>query len=707
MNDHGGNCNGLGRETRQGFGRAARAWNALAGFAFLITTFYALSAYGQSTFGSIRGIATDSTGAAVPAAAVTLRSTDQSITRTVTSDESGAFLFENLNPGHYVITVNHTGFSTAILNGITLDVRQSLRLPVTLAVSAETTTVEVTAGADQINTEDATIADSKNNSLITELPLNNRASTTSPLGALTLSANVQQDSSGYIALGGATSSMVNFSVDGISTVNVRQNGALQDAYPSQEGIAAVKITAFNNSAEFSQVGDVTFTTKNGTNKFHGTLFEYLQNNALDADPYGFAGKLPKHFNTFGGSLGGPVVLPHMHLQKTFFFFDYEGNRRSTAALQQFLVPSLADRAGNLADICGPNITNINPTAVALLAYLPKPNQNVALACGTSTAYNYENFQPIPSHTDGTDLRIDQAIGSRNSAYARFSRKNINSSFANAFLPDDVDSIHNRSLLVSDTFTITPRLLNEARYGFTNVGTSVNFPIQGSTALNQLGLTGVDISQHPLTHAFPTFNFNAGTGFTPIGRDKAGITQSNTTQVSDAVTYTFGHHTLKAGVDIRRLRYFDLESFAPEFNSDDFGNFSFQPFRQVSQTSAAVFTGNAFGDFLIGEPTARCTSPSQVRMSEAQLHSTALFAQDEYQLNSRLTLNVGLRWQVLPSFNEDGGNLANFDQDTNSIVVPDALGRIPSAAESSPAPTLRSSNRSTLATSTRVVPAQST
>ena len=120
--------------------------------------------------------------------------------------------------------------------------------------------------------------------------------------------------------------MVNFSVDGISTANVRQNGALQDAYPSQEGISAVKVTSFNNSAEFSQVGDVTFATKSGTNQYHGSLFEYFQNDALDADPYGFNGKAPKHFNTFGGSLGGPLSIPHLYngKDKTFFFFDYEG-----------------------------------------------------------------------------------------------------------------------------------------------------------------------------------------------------------------------------------------------------------------------------------------------------------------------------------------------------------------------------------------------
>ena len=238
--------------------------------------------------------------------------------------------------------------------------------------------MQVTSDDTQIDTENATLGDSKDNLQITQLPLNNRATTTSPLGALGLSPNVQTDSTGSVALGGASSSMVNFSVDGISTANVRQNGALQDAYPSQEGIAAVKVTSFNNSAEYSQVGDVTFTTKSGTNQYHGSVFEYLQNQALDADPYGFSGKAPKKFNTFGFSLGGPVTIPHLYNghDKTFFFADYEGNRRTTAVAQQFEVPTEAERNGDLSGL-DPSltkpITNISPTAVALLTYIPLPN----------------------------------------------------------------------------------------------------------------------------------------------------------------------------------------------------------------------------------------------------------------------------------------------------------------------------------------------
>jgi Carboxypeptidase regulatory-like domain len=610
----------------------------------------------QSTFGSLVGVVQDKTQAVVPGAKVTIRRLEDNSIRSSTSDQNGSFEFLNLKPGTYALSAQADGFSEFQVPSAELTSRQTLRIDITLGIKSQSQSVEVADTVAVINTENAMISDSKDNQQITQLPLNNRATTTSPLAALSLSPNVQQDSSGNIALGGASSAMVNFSVDGISTANVRQNGALQDAYPSQEGISGVRVTSFNNSAEFSQVGDVTFTTKSGTSQYHGSLFEYLQNDALDADPYGFNGKSPKHFNTFGGSLGGPLSIPHLYngKDKTFFFFDYEGNRRSTAVAQQFLVPTQAERNGDLTAVGGPVISpaNINPTATALLSYYPLPN-----VTGQSN-FNYENFQSTPGRTDGADLRIDHTINSKQSVYARFSRKNITEDYANPLLPNDSDSVHNRSLLVSHTWVLTPRLLNEFRFGFTYVTTSVGFPIEGAAALSQLDLTGVNISQHPTTHAFPTFNFSAGTGFTPIGRDKTGVTQSKTLQLTDNLSWTRGKHTLKAGVDARRVRYADIETFLP---SDDFGQFTFQP----------TFTGNAFGDLLEGLPTTVFFAVSSPDVA-GTAWQYSLFGQDEYQLSSRLTLSYGLRWQILPGFTEDGGNLANFDQRNNSIVVPNNL-----------------------------------
>jgi hypothetical protein len=598
----------------------------------------------------------DTTQAVVPDASVKLRSLEDNSLRSVTSDQNGSFEFVNLKPGNYSLSADAPGFAEFQVPSAELTTRQTLRIDVTLGVKSQSQSVDVSDTVAVINTENAEISDSKDNQQLTQLPLNNRATTTSPLAALSLSPNVQQDSSGNIALGGASSAMVNFSVDGISTANVRQNGALQDAYPSEEGISAMRVTSFNNSAEFSQVGDVTFTTKSGTSQLHGSLFEYLQNDALDADPYGFNGKAPKHFNTFGGSLGGPLTIPHLFngKDKTFFFFDYEGNRRSTAVAQQFLVPTQAERNGVLTAPGGPVIpaASINPTATALLSYYPLPN-----VTGHAN-YNYENFQATPARTEGVDLRIDHTINTKQSVYARFSRKNITEDYANPLLPDDSDSVHNRSLLVSHTWVLTARLLNEFRFGFTNVITSVGFPIEGADALAKLDLTGVNISQHPTTHAFPTFNFSAGTGFTPIGRDKTGVTQSKTTQFTDNLIWTRGKHTFKTGIDARRVRYADIETFLP---SDDFGQFTFQP----------TFTGNAFGDFLEGEPTTIFFAVSSPDVA-GTAWEYSVFGQDEYQINSRLTLNYGLRWQILPGFTEDGGNLANFDPRNNSIVVPDNL-----------------------------------
>src|SRR5712691_9025337 len=196
-------------------------------FTILLSLNIVTSAFAQSTFGSVRGIVQDNTSAVISDTQVVLHSTDENTERTVTADTSGNFIFENVKAGKYSLRAHHDGFADTALTGISVEARQDLRLTVSLNVAAQSTTVEVTSGGDQINTENAALGDSKDNLQMTQLPLNNRATTTSPLGALALSPNVQTDSAGNIALGGASSSMVNFSVDGISTANVRQNGALQ------------------------------------------------------------------------------------------------------------------------------------------------------------------------------------------------------------------------------------------------------------------------------------------------------------------------------------------------------------------------------------------------------------------------------------------------------------------------------------------------
>jgi hypothetical protein len=494
---------------------------------------------------------------------ITVHGLDDNADHEVASGDDGVFQVENLKPGRYRVTGHKPGFADALVSELTLEARQDLRVTLTFAVASQTQTVEVSAVSEQINTENGTIAGSLQNQQLTELPLNSRAVSTRPLAALPLSPAVQYDSQGNISVGGATASMVGYSVDGISTANVRQNGALQDAYPSSEGIEELKVTAFNNNAEFAQIGDVTFTTKSGTNQFHGSLFEYLQNDAFDAKPLNFSQKAPKRFNTFGGSLGGPVEIPKLFHggDKTFFFFDYEGNRRSISTTEQYLVPTQAERNGDLNGfitagnptpftnpatgqptgilidpsthqqfmgctgnqpnaICSSGPDNrINSVTQALLNFYPAPNANLGVA---NPSFNYETLVPTPAATNGWDFRLDRTITSKQQVFARFGWKNLLTDVANPLLPNDEDTEHNRSLLLSYNYAISPKWINEFHFGFTNAITSVNFPILGSAAISQLGLQGIDIGQHPTGQAFPTFNFSDGSGFTPIGRDRAAI-----------------------------------------------------------------------------------------------------------------------------------------------------------------------------------------
>ena len=648
---------------------------------------------GQSTFGSIVGVVHDASEGFIAGASVQIRSLEDNSIHSMTSGQNGAFEFVNLKPGKYAVSVQADGFADFAIPSAELSARQELRIDVSLSVKSQSQTVEVTDSAPPINTENGVISDAKGASQITQLPLNFRAATSSPLASMSTSPNVEQDSQGNIAVGGATANMVGYSVDGISTANVFLSAAGTNPYPSSEGIAELQVTAFNNNAEFSQVGDVTFTTKAGTNAFHGSLFEYLQNDALDAKVLNFDVKAPKRFNTFGGSLGGPVLIPKLYNghDKTFFFFDYEGNRRRTSQPEQFLVPTQAERNGDFTGFVTPSnptpFTNpttgqpsavlINPTtgqpflsntiptpilnqsALTLLNdFYPLPNVPNATA---ASSFNYEALQPIPSSTNGFDGRIDRIINSKQQLYLRFNWKNQVGDVANPLLPNDVDTEHDRSFLVSHNYVITPRLVNEFRFGFTHTLLSPNFSIEGAAAIAQLGLLDVDVANHPTDGGFPSINFSAGTGFTPIGRDHVGPTLSSTNQIADNINYTRGKHTIRAGADFRWVRFAVPEIETP---SDDYGLFTF---------NQGVFTGSAFGDLLLGLPTTSFFAVTGPRNNAGGLQS-GFYGQDEWHVTDHLTVNFGLRWELLPPFVDEHGIQANFDPRTNSIIVNDVLYR---------------------------------
>jgi hypothetical protein len=314
--------------------------------AIVITTPWADA---QSTFGSIVGMVKDPGGLLVPGAEVKLSSLDEQSARTTTSDSDGAFQFMNVKAGRYEISVHAEGFAAFKLQTVQLEARQTLREEITLKVASASETIEVGDSAPMINTESATLADTKDFQQVSQLPVNYRGATTSSMAVLATVPGTQQDANGNVSVGGGLPSQVQYSVDGASTVNIRQNGALANMNPSSELISEFKVSQFNNNAEFAQLGDITIATKSGGEHFHGSAFEYLQNSVLDATTFGFTDKPHKAFNTFGGSLGGPLKILWLTKDTShpFFFAAYEGNRRRLVTPLFLNVPTADNRAGDL------------------------------------------------------------------------------------------------------------------------------------------------------------------------------------------------------------------------------------------------------------------------------------------------------------------------------------------------------------------------
>jgi Carboxypeptidase regulatory-like domain len=633
---------------------------------------FSTAAFGQSTLGNIVGVVQDPSQAVVAGAAIKLRNLDDNSSRATISVTDGSFQFLNLKAGTYAVTIQKEGFSDFSIASLQVDARQTARVEATLSIASAGASIEVNEAAAVVNTENGTLADTKKFNQVVQLPMNYRGGNDSPLAALVVVPGVQQDGNGNISIGGGTPSQIQYSVDGSSTVNVRSNGALGNMNPSSELIAEFKVAQFNNNAEFSQAGDVTIITKSGSNQFHGSAFEYMQNSGLDATTYGFDSKAHKAYNTFGGSLSGPVRIPRLYngKDKTFFFADFEGNRRRFATPQQFSVPTAAMRAGDLNGLPGDKAIDpstgapfpgnvipanrLNGTAQSLFAnYLPLPNSGN----GTDTNANYRRQEPTPANLNGYDVRIDQVINSKQQLFGRWSWKNVDTTVANPILPSERDHETNRNLIVSHNYTIRPNLLNEVRLGITHYAVRVNFPISGAAAVSKLGLTGLDLSDVPNVNAFPGFNFSDGTGFTPFGRDKTGVTRSQTTQVTDNLSWIKGKHTMKLGGDFRKVYYYDLESFG---GSDDFGQFTF---------SAGSFTGNAFADLLLGLPAKSYIAQSGPDV-RARAFQTGVYAQDEWHAARNLTINFGLRWQALQPFVSEIGNLTAFDVRNGGVIVPD-------------------------------------
>lgn len=655
-----------------------------------IFTLGAASLFAQSTYGTLLGTVRDATGAVIPQASVTVTEVTTNISKLGITNDRGDYEIPNLLPGSYEVAVSAAGFKRFVRRGVVLEPRAEVRVDAPLEVGSTETAVEVSAAAPVITTETGTVSDIEKNQELSQLPINFRGLSTSPLNAITTIPGVQVDSGG--ALGGNAISIAGnhpaqneFTVDGFSVTSPRYNGPITEMFPSTEQIAEVKVTEQLAAAEYGQVGDVSFVGKSGTNQYHGSLFEYFQNDKLDAIPAFANGKPKKRANTFGGSIGGPVWIPKLFNGKdrTFFFFDWEGNRQRSASSIVDNVPTSAMRAGDFSALCGSynsagacsdpagtKLVNpftgspfphnqiqsgmLNPVSQNVLnTYYPAPNLPNAGPLDVNN--NYEINAPQPITTNLYDIRIDQNLSSKQSLFGRWSWKRSTSTYPlDLNIPQDV-IIDPKSLVVSHNYAIRPKLLNEFRFGFNSQTTAVTYPKfpDGAKLIGDLGLQ--QLGPFPAGSAFPDFNFNGSSGITSSPGAREERLREHKYQFADNLTWIRGRHTMKYGFDVRELRSADYESFT---TADNFGDYNFD----------GSFTGNDFADFLLGLPSYTSIVNAGPDF-DGHARAYGFFGQDSVKITQKLSVDFGVRYEYHPPFHDDSLQIAIFNRATGAVVVP--------------------------------------
>jgi hypothetical protein len=645
----------------------------------------------QSTLSDLRGTVHDASGAVIAGATVSAVRTEDNQTRTGVTNRAGEYDFLQLQPGVYRLKANFPRFTADVVEAVSLGARQQLRYDFTLRITGSESVTVNASGAGDINTSSAAISASLTPQAVLNLPANFRgAGSTSPLDLIQTLPGVQPDSGSFppqpsaspnpainFSIQGGLPSQSETTVDGISAQNQTTNNVLGDAFPSAEDIAEIRVDGVNNNAEYGQPGEITTVTKGGTNLPHGSAYWYFQNSGFDAIPFGTdaANKPKKVANDFGGSFGGPLVIPHVYdgRNKTFFFVDYEGLRYATSRVVQYLVPTVQMKSGNFSQEVAslnnpfngtayPNRTlTPNSSSAALLGLFPDPNLHVGQSVASvladpSQPYNYLSTKPNSIDSDQYDLRLDRNFGSRATALVRYTNKAIRQELpADLALPSGKAFARYSILAAAFNYFFTPNLSNEFRFGFTLEDDGSSNPFNGAAFTANAQFQGL-----------PSFPFNGipHLGFQDLtsGGERLNSTErSRLFQYVDNVTWQRGAHTVRLGGDIRHLNAFTPLDFS---SSDNYGNFFFQ--------QNGSYTGNEFADFLAGVPYLSQVDNIQTDNNGVAL-AYAFYGQDTWNATPRLTLTYGLRYELHPAFSSTNGEIGNFNPavaGSGQLIYPD-------------------------------------
>ncbi len=642
----------------------------LAASLLILSTIGAVRSFGQSTFGSIVGAVRDPTGAGIAGAKVSIQNVDENTTTEVQSGPDGNYQALNLKPATYKVTVLHPGFQLFTASNLELIARQTMRIDATLQVGQVAESILVEGAAPVIASETPMVSSELNTEKVLNLPVNFRASgSTSPYALILTLPGVQSDNGNAFSIQGALPSQSQLSIDGITAQHPRNNAPLREVFPSAETLAEIKVQGIGNTAEYGGVGDVTTVSKSGSNAYHGSAFWYHQNRALDAQAYGSIDKPQKVANDFGFSFGGPVIIPKIYngTNRTFIFGAMEDFKYPLGQTIQDTVPTEAMRNGDFSaepyivrdPYTGAPYANnkiptnlITPQAQQILTLYPLPNYGGSTSVVNSP--NYVTNQRADRPSFQWDGRLDQYFSAKQSFFARWSQKDIDQLAPNnLLLPSTAIADRNRSLVVSHNYTITPTWLNEFRLGFTLENPAQNFPFDGKSFATSLGLKDVGPF---LWNGLPDVNIDNFSGL-GVGRVEQDETY-RTFQINNNTTHIMGRHTIKFGIDVRWLRSKTALGFQ---GADNFGNFDF----------GGAFTGSSFADFLLGVPSDTSYGNVTGDNDGTSTHYHA-YIQDTFRVTPKLTLDIGLRYELHPPFQDASGNIGNFDRSvpkTGQVVYP--------------------------------------
>jgi len=649
----------------------------------VFTVLLAIPAFAQTIFGTILGTVTDQSGAVVPNIVVTVTNQGENISREVRSDAQGNYQAENMKAGIYTVSVKAAGFKDMVLTDVRLDARQTVRADMKLALGNAEEKVTVEANAELVNTETQVISSSVTSTEVLGLPANYRgAGSTSPYNLLAYLPGVTGDGEGNISVQGAGTNEVEYSMDGISTTNIRSSGPQIEMFPSAESIAEMKVQGSGGGAEYGNPADITTTSKSGTSVFHGSAFEYFQNAALDATRFTTpqVTKAAKSANTFGGSIGGPLWG-----KRTFFFGDYEGMRYRTQTVLTESVPGQAMHNGDLSEFCAHYDTNqlcdvtdpslpheqlhdldgtpfpgniipadrIDPRATAILQFYPLPIQGNV---NNFQQFNHTRNFPNPTLSDQFDIRIDHTINSKQNIFGRWTYKNQRS--VNVFqpilgLPAETDFEHDNQIVIAHNYAITPNLVNELRGGISRRQGGGDFPIDGPAFMQQLGFNPQQLGPFP-PGGFPDFVFEPRGNIDSIVHTRPNPELSHNFQINENLTWTKGKHTMKFGFDLRML-HLVTAWYSGSSAADDYGDFFFNG----QYTGQPGDIGSGFADFLLGVPYYTYVTHTPPRNIDGKTTHMYGYVADTFRATQKLTLNAGLRISRIPPL-YDPINLTNFD-----------------------------------------------